>query len=388
MGSKENSQVLKNEQKDHPVRDALKVFGEIFVPLIPGIIAAGLCSGISTLIKQSYADWADSRMLSIICVFLSLINTSLLAYLTAWTGYRTAERFGGTPILGGMLGMITGLDGINTISQEIGWWNDASPLDSVLRSGRGGVLAVVVGVIIMCRVEKWICAHIPNALDFVFTPVITIIVCLVPYVFLIMPLLGLVSTGMCLLLESVCMSPNVWVRVIAGYISAAVYLPLVTMGMHHGFVALYTVQLEKLGYITLYPALCMAGAGQVGTAIAIYIKARRVGNEKLRKVIRGSVPTGILGVGEPLIYGVTLPMGKPFITAGLGAGFAGAFIMAVQVAATVWGPSGILGIFVMTAGPHEGIKSILLYLAGLIISNFMGFIITTLAVTDEEVRNA
>ena len=384
----ENKAAVQAEQKSSHVKDVLKVFGEIFVPLIPGIIAAGLCSGISTLIQQCDPDWADSRLLSIICTFLSLINTSLLTYLTAWTGYRAAERFGGTPVLGGMLGMITGLDGINAISRIAGLWNDDSPLDSVLRSGRGGVLAVVIGVLIMCKVEKWIHDHIPKALDMVFTPVLTIVICLVPYVFVIMPLLGLVSTGICLIVQGLCMSPNIWVRMITGYIAAAVYLPLVTMGMHHGFVALYAVQLEQLGYITLYPALCMAGAGQVGTAIAIYLKAKRTGNDRIRKVIQGAVPTGILGIGEPLIYGVTLPMGKPFITAGLGGGFGGAFIMAVQVAATVWGPSGILGIFVMTAGPNAGIKSILLYLAGLIISNVMGFLITSAAVTDEEVRNA
>ena len=388
QGWQEKKEAAQAAQKDSSVRNALKVFGEIFVPLIPGIIAAGLCAGINTLIQQSNPGWADDKLLKIICTLLGLINTSLLSYLTAWTGYRTAERFGGTPILGGMLGMITGLEGINTIAQAIGWWNYDSPLDSTLRVGRGGVLAVVVGVLIMVKVEKWVRKHMPNALDTFFTPVITLVVCLVPYVFVIMPILGLVSSGISMAVQSVCMSPNIWVRAITGYISAAVYLPLVTMGMHHGLVAIHSVQLEELGYVTLYPALCMAGAGQVGTALAIYLKAKKVNNARLMQVIRGAVPTGILGIGEPLIYGVTLPMGKPFITAGLGAGFAGAWIMITQVAATTWGPSGILGIFIMTAGPNAGIKSVLFYLVGLLIANVMAFIITTLFVTDDEVRNA
>ena len=63
-----------------------------------------------------------------------------------------------------MLGIITGLDGINSISQAVGWWNEASPLDSMLRSGRGGILAAVFGVLIMVQVEKWIRRHIPEAL--------------------------------------------------------------------------------------------------------------------------------------------------------------------------------------------------------------------------------
>lgn len=81
-------------------------------------------------------------------------------------------------------------------------------------------------------------------------------------------------------------------------------------------------------------------------------------------------------------------MGKPFITAGLGAGFGGAFVMAMQVAATTWGPSGLLAVFVMTAGPQGAFNSVLFYVIGLVISYIMGFIITNIFVKDEEVAQA
>ncbi len=132
----------------------------------------------------------------------------------------------------------------------------------------------------------------------------------------------------------------------------------------------------------------MAGAGQVGAAIAIYLKAKKVGNTRLREVITGALPAGGLGVGEPLIYGGTLPMGRPFITAGLGAGFGGAFVMAAQVASTTWGPSGILAVFVMTAGPSGAASSVMFYVIGLLISYIMGFIITNAKVKPEEVADA
>lgn len=106
------------------------------------------------------------------------------------------------------------------------------------------------------------------------------------------------------------------------------------MGMHHSLIAIYTVQLNTLGYVTLYPSLCMGGFGQIGAAIAIYLVAMKVKNNRLVRVINGSVIAGILGVGEPLIYGVTLPLGKPFFTAGLGAGFGGALVMAMQCGST------------------------------------------------------
>jgi len=90
-------------------------------------------------------------------------------------------------------------------------------------------------------------------------------------------------------------------------------------------------------------------------------------------------------MGEPLIYGVTLPMGKPFMTAGIGAGFGGAFVMLMEVAATTWGPSGILGVFVMTEGPRGAALSIVCYVIGLVISCAAAFLITGVAVRDEDI---
>ena len=123
----------------------------------------------------------------------------------------------------------------------------------------------------------------------------------------------------------------------------------------------------------------MAGAGQVGAAVAIYFKAKKCGNTRLKNVITGALPAGLLGIGEPLIYGVTLPMGKPFISAGLGAGFGGAF---------AWGPSGLLALFVMTAGPHGVAASVGCYAVGLVICYIMGFIVTNAMVSVEDVANA
>ena len=384
-----NKAAMKAGQKQGKIKGMLKTFGEIFVPLIPGVIAAGLCSGFATLLTQLVPGYAEDTFWGVVYNLLTLINQAFMTYITAWAGYRAAERFGGTPILGGMLGMITSLSGIDAISQLVGLYNDAQPLDAILRAGRGGVLAVIIGVWFMVKIEKAIRSKMPDNIDIVFTPLLTLIVTVIPYVFIVMPATGFISTGLVWIVQQVAMSANPIVRVIAGYISALLFLPMVAMGMHHGLVALYTVQLETFGYVTLYPALAMAGAGQVGAAIAIYLKAKKVGNQRICSVIDGALPAGILGVGEPLIYGVTLPMGKPFITAGLGAGFGGAFVMAMQVASTTWGPSGVLAFPVMTASPvNDPVMSMVFYGIGLVLSYAGGFIITNLFVKPEEVAAA
>ena len=365
-------------------RRLMKTFGQVFAPLIPGIIAAGLCAGIASLIAQLCPGYGDVPALSAVYNLLTGVNRAFMVYLAAWTGYRAAEAFGGTPILGGMVGMFTTLENVDAISRAVGLYNEAQPLNAILRAGRGGVLAAVVGVWLMCRIEAAVRKRLPDALDVVFTPLLTLLITLVPYVFVVMPALGLVSTGLCRLVGAVAINPDPLVRMAAGFLGAALFLPMVAMGMHHGLIALYTVQLETFGYVTLYPALAMAGAGQVGAALAIALKARRLGNRRLCRTINGALPAALLGVGEPLIYGVMLPLGRPFITAGLGAGLGGAFVMLMRVASTTWGPSGLLGVFVMTEGPMGAVASMGCYLAGLAISCAAAYLVTTLMIRDAE----
>ena len=370
--------------KKYRIRGALRTIGDIFIPLLPGIISAGLCGGFATLISQTVPNYTDNNIWAFIYQILRLINTSMMTFLTAWAGYRASERFGGTPILGGMLGMITSLDGINEIASIMGLYNSAIPLDSILCSGKGGILAVIAGALLISYVEKAIRTVMPKSIDIVFTPLLTMFLCVIPYIVFIMPLFGYASGGVVWLFSRACLSDNILIRAISGYFAAAFFLPLVAAGMHHGLVALYSVQLSELGFVTLYPALAMAGAGQVGAAFALWKKAKKVGNDNLCSVISGALPAGLLGVGEPLIYGVTLPLGKPFLTAGLGAGFGGAFIMVTQVASTTWGPSGLLGAFVMTAGPGGAVRSVLLYLTALVISYIAGYFITKVLYREEE----
>ena len=388
----DNKAAMKAGQKQGKVKTALKTVGDIFVPLIPGVIAAGLCSGIATLITQVNPGYAEIKWLFILHQFLTMINTAFMTYITAWAGYRAAEKFGATPILGGMLGMITTMANINTISELIGgfFWvaEGGNPLDAVLRAGRGGVLAVIFGVLLLAKVEKFVRSKMPDSLDIVVSPLVILAVCVVPYVFVIMPITGIISNGIVSIVGAVCMSESIIIRMVAGFLGSFLFLPLVAVGMHHGLVALYSVQLAELGFVTLYPALAMAGAGQVGAAIAIWLKARKVGNKRMMSVIGGALPAGVLGVGEPLIYGVTLPMGKPFITAGLGAGFGGAFCMAMKVAATTWGPSGVLAFPIMTAGGPSASTQMACYAVGLVISYIMGFIITNVTLKADEVAAA
>ncbi len=381
--------VVKNTSKQNynSFKSVFKTIGEIFVPLLPAAITAGLCAGLNEIIALVCPNYANHQFLYTIWNILSLISTAFFSYMMGWVGYRAAERFGATPILGGILGMLTNISSVDDISKTFGLYNEAQPLSSILRVGRGGIIAVILGVLILSKIEKEIRKKMPNNLDLVFTPFLTLVITVILYLFIIMPITGLVSGALCKLISLVCLSDNAIVRGITGFVSAALFLPMVSMGMHRGLDSVYSLQLAELGYITLFPALAMAGAGQVGASIVLYFKAKKCNNVRLQNVIKGAVPAGILGIGEPLIYGVTLPMGKPFFTAGIGAGIGGAFVMIMQVGAKTWGTSGILGTLIMTAGKH-GTLSMLYYVIGLGIACFVGFFITHLTIKVEDVERA
>lgn len=375
----DNKQAIKSGQKQSPLTNALKTISNIFIPMIPAIIAAGLFNGLSSLINQAIAP--TEGFWFILVNLLSLAGASFLGYFAVYTGINAAKEFGGTPAMGGMIGGMTIGAQINVISQNLGFFNEAVPLESILTTGKGGIIGVIIGVYIMSILERKIRKIVPDVLDLVITPILTLFISALLLVFVIMPVAGFASDIIVSALNLIIGSEIAIVRILSGYILAAVFLPMVLLGLHHGLIPIYAVQLDQMGGVSLFPVLAMAGAGQVGAAIAIYLKARRVDNKSLQKTILGALPAGFLGVGEPLIYGVTLPLGKPFLTAGLGAGFGGAYVMMMGVMANAWGPSGLVALPLM-----QTTTMILNFFIGLVISYVAGFIITTIGIKDDVVR--
>lgn len=115
------------------------------------------------------------------------------------------------------------------------------------------------------------------------------------------------------------------------------------LGLHQALIPIHTTLIEQQGYTVLLPILAMAGAGQVGAAAAVYLRLPR--NRSIRATIKSALPAGFLGVGEPLIYGVSLPLGRPFVTACIGGAAGGAFLglsnqLGLAFGSTAIGPSG------------------------------------------------
>lgn len=164
----------------------------------------------------------------------------------------------------------------------------------------------------------------------------------------------------------------------AGFVLGGLFLPLVMLGLHQALIPIHTTLIEQQSYTVLLPILAMAGAGQVGAAAAVYVRLPR--NTSIRSTIKSALPAGFLGVGEPLIYGVSLPLGRPFITACVGGAFGGGFVglfnmLGDKVGSTAIGPSG-WALFPLLDGNKGLGETIGVYAAGLLVGYVVGFLAT------------
>ena len=341
-------------------RKALGHISAIFIPLIPAFIGAGLISGVAGILKNMLTAKMLPASWALGVTILSMISSALFSYLNIYVGINTAKEFGATPGLGGIIGGVVLLPGI-VAPVTIPNFLDGKPL----AAGQGGIIGVLFAVWILSYVEKWFHKHIADSVDIIFTPFLTVLIMGLFTVFVVMPIAGWISNS---LVGAINWVLNVGGPV-AGFLLGLFFLPMVMLGLHQILTPIHLEMIQKIGYTPLLPILAMAGAGQVGAAIALWVKCRK--NNELVRLIKGALPVGILGVGEPLIYGVTLPLGRPFITACIGGGIGGAVVASFgHVGAIAIGPSGVALIPLIANNMWWG------YVIGLLCAYAGGFVAT------------
>jgi sucrose PTS system EIIBCA or EIIBC component len=349
-----------NKKNATPFKLFLRRIASIFIPLIPAIVASGLIAGITNVIVRSGAD-PESTIVQV----LNLIGWGIFGYLGVFVGINTAREFGGSPALGGAAGILI----INPGLANITLFGEA------LVPGRGGLIGVMLAAVFIAMLEKRIRKFVPSSLDIIVTPTLSLLITGIATLFVLQPVGGLVSD---LITKGLLGLLDVG-GILAGLVLAGTFLPLVVTGLHQGLTPVHMELINTIGDDPLLPILAMGGAGQVGAAFAIYFKTK---NERLKKVIKGGLPVGMLGIGEPLIFGVTLPLGRPFVTACLGAAVGGAFQAFFKIATIAIGVSGIPLAFLV----HT--NQIVLYLLGLLIAYVFGFIFTwTFGFKDEMAKD-
>ncbi|WP_305812395.1 PTS N-acetylmuramic acid transporter subunit IIBC [Photobacterium leiognathi] len=367
-----HKQQLKKKQTSAAQR-FLSKFATIFTPLIPGFIAAGLLLGIATLLEQLFVIGQTSpnaHLLDLIA-YMKVFSKGLFSFLSILIGYNAQQAFGGSGVNGAILASLF----------VLGYNPDAtsgifSGMNDFFGNGidpRGNIIGVLIAAIIGAWVEKKVRQFIPDNLDMILTSMITLLIMGAVTFVIIMPIGGELFKGMSWLFINLNGNP------FGSAILAGLFLISVMFGIHQGFVPVYFALMDAQGFNSLFPILAMAGAGQVGAALALYAKAKK--ESLLRVQVKGAIIPGLLGIGEPLIYGVTLPRVKPFVTACVGGSAGGFFIGLVSYLGlpiglnTVFGPSGIVALPLMTSS--SGIfAGMAIFTIGLLIAYIVGFVAT------------
>lgn len=328
-----------------PVKQFFRRIAGIFIPLIPAFIACGLISGILNVTLKTWPEMTASFWIQLAGIAGNVIFWSMNLFV----GAQAAKAFGGTPILGGILGGLLSHPGLASVAMD----------GMAFTPGRGGVISVLLVAAFGAWLEQRLRRIIPEIFSLFLTPLLTFLIAGTFALLLIQPAGGLLSD----LIGSSATAAVQHGGAITGFILGGAWLPMVMLGIHQTFTPIHAELLSRYGVTILLPILAMAGAGQVGASLAVYCRTK---NAQLRKTISSALPVGILGVGEPLIYGVTLPLGRPFLAACIGGAFGGAVQAAFGVGAATLGISGLP----LAAGTDH----IAIYLLGLLTAYTAGFL--------------
>lgn len=366
--AKENKAVSKAKQTN-PVQVFLRKIANIFVPLLPGIIAAGLINGITNVINVSTHGSLSGQW------WYECIRTmgwALFAYLPIFVGMNAAKEFKGSPILGAMAGALSIANVSMPLLSKFKEEAVIIPLTgTVFNPAAGGLLAALISGMFFAILERQIRKFIPDILQTFITPLLTVIIGGLITLLVLQPIGAGLTVGIFGILNFIYGS----LGVVGGYILSAGFLPLVAVGLHQALTPIHAMLNDPNGATQginyLLPILMMAGGGQVGAGLALYLKTK---NKKLKQLTRDSLPVGILGIGEPMMYAVTLPLGKPFVTACLGSGIGGILASMFHLGTVSQGVSGLFGLLIVIPGTqlYYIIAMLGAYAGGFMLTYFFG----------------
>ena len=378
-------------QKQNIVQRAVKGLSDIFVPIIPAIVAGGLLMGLFNLLTaqglfiegqsiiEAYPGLAD---------LASMINTFANApfvYLPVLLAFSATKKFGGNPFLGAALGMLmVHPDLLNgwgfgsaSVSGTIPTWNILG-LEIQKVGYQGSVLPVLVSAFILAKVELGLRKIIPSVLDNLLTPMLAIFIT----GFVTFTLVGPFTRDLGFMLGD---GLN-WLYDSAGFIGGAlfgfIYAPFVITGMHHSFIAIETQLLADIattGGTFIFPIAAMSNVAQGAAALAVGFTTR---DTKMKGIAVPSGITGLLGITEPAMFGVNLKLRYPFLAAIVGSAVASAFITLFNVKAQALGAAGLPGI--ISISPDK----ISYYIIGMIISFITAFALTVILGMREKAKQS
>ena len=327
----------------------LKTPGDVFVPILPAIVAFGLMMGLVEAIPQFAPAFKETDWFS----FLDLVANTAFALLPVLVAISAARVFGGNIFLGAVIGLMMVHPALinawtvgNYAAGEIPTWHLF--FFKVQQVGyQGHVIPVILAVLLMSTVEKWLHKHVPEMIDLFVTPLCTVLIT----AFVTFTIIGPVFS----VFENWVLSAAQWLisvgHGIGAAIMGAIYPLTVVMGLHHMYNVIEAGMIAQTGVNTWMPIASAANFAQFGACLAVALKVK---NQKTRSVALPASLSASLGITEPAIFGVNFRFMKPFLCGMAGGAVASLFASwmhgvnaageVVRFGATTYGVTGIPGI--------------------------------------------
>ncbi|MED1673091.1 PTS system trehalose-specific EIIBC component [Pallidibacillus thermolactis] len=371
-------------QKLNPLQRGIKVLADIFIPILPAIVMAGLLLGLNNIlvnpiftdqpIIEMYPSWAG------VADMINVIANTAFTFLPALIGWSAVKRFGGNPLLGIVLGLILVHPSLMPASDyavaaakgEAPTWN-LFGFEVNMMGYQGQVLPVLVASWVLASIERWLRKRVIDSLQLlVVAPVALLVTGFLAFI-VIGPVTftigNWITNGLIAIFEAV--------PLIGGLIYGLFYAPLVITGMHHTFLAVDLQLIGSTGSTFLWPIVALSNIAQGSAVFAMFLATK---NEKLKGLAGTSGISAWLGVTEPAMFGVNLQYRYPFIAAIIGAAIAGALITVSNVQASSIGVGGIPGFLSIS-------NSIGAFFIGMLIVIVVPFIITFIIAKRKQLEN-
>ncbi|KMW21824.1 PTS transporter subunit EIIC [Enterocloster citroniae] len=309
------------------VQKASRLLGDVFFPIIPILVATGLFMGLRSLITNLGVE-LNPTFLTLSQV---LIDTAF-SFLPALVTYSVMKRFGASPALGIVIGLMLVAPQLPNANQVASGsvepiYLSLMGLNIPIIGYQGSVLPALILGAIAAKIEKGLRKIVPDVLDLIVTPFITLLSSLFIGLIVIGPIMHMVEQGLVVLISMLMNIPFG----IGGFMVGALQQAVVITGLHHTFKALEIELLANTGANPFNALVCGAIVAQGAAGIAAALKTK---NKKQRSLYFTSVVPAFLGITEPLIFGGNLPRLTPFICGCIGGGCAGVFSSIVGLAGT------------------------------------------------------
>ncbi|WP_160719677.1 sucrose-specific PTS transporter subunit IIBC [Bacillus sp. USDA818B3_A] len=366
-------------KKQNPFLQLIKLLSDIFVPIIPAIVAGGLLMGLNNVLTAKDLFIHGKSLIDAnpgIADLAAMINTfanAAFVFLPVLIGFSATKRFGGNAFLGAALGMImVHPDLLNAygygaalVAHKVPAWHILGL--TIEKVGyQGTVLPVLASSFLLAKIEINLRKVIPSALDNLFTPLLSILITAALTFTIVGPLTR--SAG------NYFTDGIVWIYNTTGFVGGGIfgffYAPIVITGMHQSFIAVETqllANIAKTGGSFLFSIAAMSNVAQGAATLAVFFMTK---DKKMKSVASASGISALLGITEPAMFGVNLKLKYPFIGAIIGSGIASAFVTFFKVRAISMGAAGLPGIISIK------VASIPYYVIGMVISMIIAFILT------------